>query len=367
MLKIVLTGGPSSGKTTVLNKIQEEYKELGYYVIVVPETATELINSGIRPFGDNAISLVEFQKCVLETQLRKESVAEYAAKMINEEKTIIVFDRGTVDGYGYVNEYEWKGVLINSNVNHSELLNNYDAIIYLESNEAYFTKENNTARYESDAKEALLKAKRTLKGYMEHDNLTIIKSRDKMEEKINEVISCINSFISYPKIHKFQKKFLVGNVDIQGLNRVEGKVLIEQFYIRYNNDYENEYRVRKTINEGSEINTFNIIKKFENGEREVSKTAVITDEEYEMLMNNLRISDIIRKTRYSILDDNLIYKLDIFDDGLMLLECNVKNIEDEVNIPSFMEIIEEVTLRDEYQNINIIKENNYGKRTLNRN
>ena len=39
MLQVVLTGGPSSGKTSVINRVVEQFKELGYKVIVVPETA----------------------------------------------------------------------------------------------------------------------------------------------------------------------------------------------------------------------------------------------------------------------------------------------------------------------------------------
>lgn len=47
--KIVLTGGPCAGKTTALNWINNFYTKKGYGVIFVPETATELITSGISP------------------------------------------------------------------------------------------------------------------------------------------------------------------------------------------------------------------------------------------------------------------------------------------------------------------------------
>ena len=48
--KVVLTGGPSSGKTTVLNSIVKEFNKHFVKVIVVPETATELITAGVRMF-----------------------------------------------------------------------------------------------------------------------------------------------------------------------------------------------------------------------------------------------------------------------------------------------------------------------------
>ena len=41
--KIVITGGPCAGKSTAMSWIQNAFTELGYAVLFVPETATELI------------------------------------------------------------------------------------------------------------------------------------------------------------------------------------------------------------------------------------------------------------------------------------------------------------------------------------
>ena len=49
--KIVITGGPCSGKSTMLNLIENTFKEKGYKVLIVSETATELIRGGISPLG----------------------------------------------------------------------------------------------------------------------------------------------------------------------------------------------------------------------------------------------------------------------------------------------------------------------------
>ena len=40
--KIVITGGPCSGKSTMLNLIENTFKEKGYKVLIVSETATEI-------------------------------------------------------------------------------------------------------------------------------------------------------------------------------------------------------------------------------------------------------------------------------------------------------------------------------------
>lgn len=73
MLKVALTGIPSSGKTTVINGILERFTEQGYRVLIVPETATEFINSGITPVGENKIDPLIFQELVLRKQLVKKN------------------------------------------------------------------------------------------------------------------------------------------------------------------------------------------------------------------------------------------------------------------------------------------------------
>ena len=48
--EFVITGGPCVGKTTAIKIIEENLINKGFKVIVVAETATELISSGICPW-----------------------------------------------------------------------------------------------------------------------------------------------------------------------------------------------------------------------------------------------------------------------------------------------------------------------------
>lgn len=68
----VLTGGPCSGKTTALSIIEQQLSKRGYYVLVVPESATELINSGLRPFGGSLMLLI-FRKLFLNINWKKKN------------------------------------------------------------------------------------------------------------------------------------------------------------------------------------------------------------------------------------------------------------------------------------------------------
>ena len=246
MLKVALTGIPSSGKTTVINGILERFTEQGYRVLIVPETATEFIKSGITPVGENKIDPLIFQELVLRKQLSKEELYEYAANCLGSDKVIILFDRGTLDGYAYVPEEEMNEVMNKVGVSKRDLLLNYHAILFLEGSPKFFTTENNAARYEKDASEAAALRQRLLNSYLGHDNLRVIKPREQMKDKQEEVINILSNMLGNPTRLRDQKKFLVSDVNIEEFlkNVGSGIVDIDQDYLVSENS-EEEYRVRK--------------------------------------------------------------------------------------------------------------------------
>ena len=87
ILRIVLTGGPAAGKTTLISRILKEFKqEDGWKVITIPETATDLISGfGLGPFP-GCMSMEEFQYFVISDQLHKEQLALKGAETVPEEK-----------------------------------------------------------------------------------------------------------------------------------------------------------------------------------------------------------------------------------------------------------------------------------------
>ena len=103
--KIVITGGPCAGKSTAMSWVQNAFIQMGYVVLFVPETATELITGGVAPWtcGTNA----EYQKCQLKLQIEKENIFEQAARTMNAEKVLIVCDRGTLDNKAYMEPFEF--------------------------------------------------------------------------------------------------------------------------------------------------------------------------------------------------------------------------------------------------------------------
>lgn len=350
--RIVLTGGPSSGKTTVLEKIKSIYSAQGIRVFVIEETATYLINKGIRPFGEGAIDLVDFQELVMRLQLAKEDIIDRAIKMSPEQETIVVYDRGTIDNSAYVNKEQFEEVLARLNYVKSfqELMNKYNLVINLVGASNFYTTENNEARSES-SDEAIRLGEVTLKAWMGHPKIKIVLPKETMNEKISEVLNIINEEISRLQV-KRQEKYLVdlSKTDI-GRIKDNGRVKsIEQAYL--DSDDNIEKRIRKVTFNGCTSYLLSVYKIKSDGTKIIVSEKPIDEKSYNMLLDfKKKGTSVIEKQRYYFTHNGEYFYLDIFKDNQAtgILEVNVLEHE-QITLPDFVQVIETVTGKEEYYN-----------------
>ncbi len=357
ILNVVLTGGPCSGKTTAIEEIKSNFTEKGYNVYTVPEAATILINSGIRPFGDYAMSLEQFQNYVIELQIKLEHLAHTAAKLSNQD-SIILYDRGIIDDKAYVSNEVFKKLLIDKDKTESDIMNNYDLVIHLKTAAArdnLYTLENNKARTETKD-EALEKDKKTLQAWIGHDNLKIIGIKDSFQEKIDCILQEIYNSLEKPYPIQKQHKYLVNNIDLEKLNnKASTKLEIEQYIIK---DDIKDIIYRKTTKD-KEYSYKKIIKKdTESPNNRAILKRPITEEEY---YENFDNSKVINKTRYCFAYKEQYFRIDIFDTGLKILEIEETNKTKDIKIPDFINIEKEVTNDKNYRNSNLINNKVYIK------
>ncbi|MDD5318997.1 MAG: AAA family ATPase, partial [Candidatus Pacebacteria bacterium] len=149
--KIAITGGPCGGKSKAMSYLMERLTELGFYVIVVPEQATFMIEgSNIRP-GKHGIDVSYFQKELLRGQIEVEDRYQRVAEFSDAEKIIILCDRGALDGMAYVPGGITEFIQISAGIKSiGSMRSRYDGIVHLvtaaDGAEEYYTLENNTAR-----------------------------------------------------------------------------------------------------------------------------------------------------------------------------------------------------------------------------
>lgn len=185
--EFVITGGPSAGKTTGLSKLDRVFTDRGYKVIIVAETATEVILSGINP---NELPLVEFQRVIIERGINKEKTVRRVAKFFDKD-VIIFYDRGLLDSKAYMEHKDFVTILKKHHLTEVEARDRYDAVFHMVTAaigaQEYYTNQNNKARSET-LEQAIETDKKTRNVWLGHPHLRIIDNSTGFGEKINRLI-----------------------------------------------------------------------------------------------------------------------------------------------------------------------------------
>lgn len=356
--KIVITGGPCAGKSTAMSWIQNAFSKMGYAVLFVPETATELITGGVAPWtcGTNA----DYQKCQLKLQIEKEKIFEQAARTMNAEKVLIVCDRGTLDNKAYMSEVEFAEAMNFINSNEVELRDNYDAVFHLvtaaKGAEEFYTTANNSARTETVA-EATELDNRLISAWTGHPHLRVIDNSSSFEDKMKKLIAEISSFLGEPEPYEIERKYLIEYPDIKWLegNSTCQRIEIIQTYLKSRSD--EEMRVRQRGVDGHYIYFQTIKKKVSNLKRVEIERRLSQAEYLNLLMDADTSRKQIRKTRYCLTYKNQYFEIDIYpfwnDKAIAEIELSDENAE--IVFPKQIKVIKEVTDDDSYKNASLAK------------
>jgi hypothetical protein len=149
--KIVLTGGPSGGKTTALNYLRTRLPELGVVPFFVPELATFLHSCRIDlpQMYLNPARGFRFNVEMITSQIKHEDMVEEFAFLAPGYNKVLVCDRGTIDNIAYTPD-EWHDDILSQVGTLGYLKRRYDAIIHMTTlafGDGYSL--DNPARYET--------------------------------------------------------------------------------------------------------------------------------------------------------------------------------------------------------------------------
>ena len=355
--KIVITGGPCAGKTTGMSKIQSTFSEMGYAVIFIPETATELICGGVAPW--TLESNLDYQMCQMRLQIEKEKIfADAAAKMYNADKVLIVCDRGLIDNKAYMTDGEFKSALTELGLNETELRDTYDAVFHLvtaaKGAEEFYTLGNNQARTET-VEEAAMMDDKLISAWTGHPHLRIIDNASGFEEKMKHLIVEIASFLGEPEPLEIERKFLIEYPDVKELEKNPNckKIDIIQTYLTSDNG--DEVRVRQRGEDGNYIYFKTIKKKLDDLKRVEIEGRISKDEYLTLLMSADTAKKQIRKTRYCLTYESQYFEIDVYPfwDDKAIVEIELSNENTEIVFPDFIKIIKEVTDDETYKNASL--------------
>lgn len=193
--KLAITGGPSGGKTTLIEALQ---RDKGHQVAVVPEAASILYRGGF-PRRKGTVRQKHVQRAIYYTQFELEA-------LVHDEHTdkLIICDRGSLDSNAY---WPKDGTQFLESVN-STLENEiarYDWVMHLDTApEAHYDSENpiRTESY-SEAQEL---NRQILDAWSAHPYRWIIHHQNDFFSKMNLCMQIINMLLQDKSFDEIQSK-----------------------------------------------------------------------------------------------------------------------------------------------------------------
>ena len=184
-IKIAITGGPSGGKTTLIDALQ---KDLYGKLAVVPEAATILYRGGF-PRKSNELNRRHAQRAIIFTQKELEDLA-----VATSDTDLIVCDRGTLDSIAYwpADENDFFASL---KTNRKAELERYDWVIHLDTASLDSFDSTNPIRTESH-NEAMLLNEAIKKAWEGHPHRILIEHEKNFLDKITKAKKLITDLMS---------------------------------------------------------------------------------------------------------------------------------------------------------------------------
>jgi len=180
--RIVFTGGPSGGKTSIIEVVQRHF---GKKVTVVPEAATILYGGGFpRRKGDEAMRHI--QKAIYYVVRELEDITDATT-----DAPIAICDRGTLDGMAYWPE-EGPSFIESMGSTLGRELSRYDIVIHLRSPKAAYAYQLSGTRIESHRQALELDAK-IEQVWKEHPKRFVIPEDPDFLLKVNKVIEILET------------------------------------------------------------------------------------------------------------------------------------------------------------------------------
>eukprot|EP00735_Rhodelphis_limneticus_P009854 TRINITY_DN2884_c0_g1::TRINITY_DN2884_c0_g1_i1::g.5185::m.5185 TRINITY_DN2884_c0_g1::TRINITY_DN2884_c0_g1_i1::g.5185 ORF type:complete len:456 (-),score=136.99,sp/Q7K556/TTD14_DROME/38.27/3e-89,AAA_28/PF13521.1/1.9e-25,AAA_17/PF13207.1/0.0014,NTPase_1/PF03266.10/0.024,NTPase_1/PF03266.10/7.9e+02,Thymidylate_kin/PF02223.12/0.022,ArgK/PF03308.11/0.053,AAA_18/PF13238.1/0.12,AAA_19/PF13245.1/0.33 TRINITY_DN2884_c0_g1_i1:270-1637(-) len=349
--RIALTGGPCAGKTTALTRVTDRLTSLGFRVYKVPEAASMLMTGGATPFNLDGYQVLVFQTQLLKIQMVLED-AYYEYAKASGQRSVIICDRGAMDGSAYMDKSEWQALLDENGWTTVNLRDKrYDAVLHLvtaaNGAEKFYSSENNQNRSE-DIKGALTLDSLLQQAWVGHPHFRIIDNSTDFEGKMHRVIESICSFVDLPIPVGVQKKYTVdlSRSDLAALSRVckiEEFNVLETFIVTTDGS---EAKVRRRGQNGSYTYVHSIRKHVDDQRLELKRP--VNARIYVSLLSQADKDRVpVEKTRRCFLYKNQYFILDEFLDsahkGLTVLRTEVEKVDQKVDFPEYLAVGRDVT------------------------
>ena len=353
--KIVLTGGPCSGKTTALTWINDEFTRRGWKVYIVGEVATTVSQGNASPhdFKDRAAG----QAAMYVKQIADEEFYERVAYMNSgaDDKVLIVCDRGALDAMAFLDKEDQERFMELTGTTMRKMMERYDGAFHLVSAaigaEEFYTVDNNNARRET-LEEAAKVDRNVVAAWTGHPHLRIIDNSTDFHNKMLRLMREIAVVTGEPQPYEIERKYLIRKPSEEQLSmRTSDCSLIIQTYLSAKEG--SERRIRQRGSQGAWTYTLTTKRLTDSDARRIETERRLTEKDYIDLLAEADTSLYqIRKTRWCVPYDSVYFEIDIypFSDEYAIMEVELPDEDFEFEMPPFVEVIREVTSEKQYKN-----------------
>jgi hypothetical protein len=184
---IVITGAPSSGKSTTIDRLSTV---LGNQATIVPESAVVLLSGGFPPPAHNDLEQINvFQQAIIQVQRGLELIF---AKQ-NPNATVTIYDRGILDGAGF-----WppgpEDYCEKFQIDIAQEYLKYNTVLFFELPEEKYYGGITPLRFHNYA-QSVESEQRLKQVWTKHPHFILIKATEQFEDKIqiaiSEILNCI--------------------------------------------------------------------------------------------------------------------------------------------------------------------------------
>lgn len=192
--KIAVTGGPSGGKTTLIDALKNE---LGQNCAIVPEAASILYRGGFPRYKD-ANGQIHAQKAIYHTQRELEALI-----CVEMQKPLIVCDRGSLDSIAYW-PYDEENFFASIASTKEKEWARYDWVIHLDTASPDHYDTNNPIRTETHPEAENLN-KKIKKAWEGHPRRLVISQNSDFLSKMTTSLAVIRAILANQAIDEIHK------------------------------------------------------------------------------------------------------------------------------------------------------------------
>lgn len=359
--RIVLTGGPAAGKTTLISCILKEFKQSeGWRVITVPDSAAELISRfGIRP-GFGGITSAAFARLFVGDQLHKQALAMRAAELAPEAHVIVLFNRALPDVRLYCSEDRYQQILTGCHLTQAQVMAGYDAVLHLVScakgaetaypfigSEAY-CEPVETAREKDDL---------LLQVWRSHPGLHVIDNSADFEEKIARSMRAVCAAVGRPVQQEVWHKYLISLPTRQTLEDTYHAVsvdMMQTYLTRRSPDVVRRIRQQRS---GEEYLYFYMEKRTTSSGQWETETPISEADYIRYLMEGDMSLHTVHKTKYRFSHAGCRFEIDVypFSQDRAIMRAALPTDVPALQAPPEIHILREVTDDPAYKNRQLAK------------